>query len=130
MFACLQKAHSRSERNYEFKPFSDFLTDSFGRKHTYLRISLTERCNLRCTYVGHMTFTHYIIHYVSAPIIPLPPPPPPPPPQKKSGQIPLPRASKPVQMLNISSQMDSQVPQLPWTTSQMPLHSRSPQHSS
>lgn len=26
------------------------LTDSFGRKHDYLRISLTERCNLRCTY--------------------------------------------------------------------------------
>jgi len=28
----------------------NILTDSFGRKHTYLRISLTERCNLRCTY--------------------------------------------------------------------------------
>lgn len=26
------------------------LTDSFGRSHTYLRISLTELCNLRCTY--------------------------------------------------------------------------------
>lgn len=26
------------------------LTDTYGRKHTYLRISLTERCNLRCTY--------------------------------------------------------------------------------
>ncbi len=26
------------------------LTDAFGRKHNYLRISLTERCNLRCTY--------------------------------------------------------------------------------
>ncbi|TCI85015.1 GTP 3',8-cyclase MoaA [Tenacibaculum sp. M341] len=26
------------------------LTDSFGREHTYLRISLTEKCNLRCTY--------------------------------------------------------------------------------
>lgn len=24
--------------------------DSFGRRHTYLRISLTERCNLRCQY--------------------------------------------------------------------------------
>ncbi|XP_071079840.1 uncharacterized protein [Haliotis cracherodii] len=30
--------------------FSDFLTDTFGRQHTYLRISLTERCNLRCQY--------------------------------------------------------------------------------
>ncbi|XP_012264226.1 molybdenum cofactor biosynthesis protein 1 isoform X2 [Athalia rosae] len=29
---------------------SSILTDSFGRHHTYLRISLTERCNLRCTY--------------------------------------------------------------------------------
>lgn len=26
------------------------LTDRFGRRHTYLRISLTERCNLRCQY--------------------------------------------------------------------------------
>ncbi|KAH8259357.1 hypothetical protein KR026_003033 [Drosophila bipectinata] len=26
------------------------LTDTFGRHHTYLRISLTERCNLRCDY--------------------------------------------------------------------------------
>lgn len=26
------------------------LVDSFGRVHDYLRISLTERCNLRCTY--------------------------------------------------------------------------------
>lgn len=34
----------------ELRPFSDFLTDKFGRQHTYLRISLTERCNLRCQY--------------------------------------------------------------------------------
>ncbi len=26
------------------------LFDRFGRKHTYLRISVTDRCNLRCTY--------------------------------------------------------------------------------
>jgi molybdenum cofactor biosynthesis protein A len=26
------------------------LTDSFNREHTYLRISLIEKCNLRCTY--------------------------------------------------------------------------------
>jgi hypothetical protein len=26
------------------------LVDSFGRRHNYLRISLSERCNLRCTY--------------------------------------------------------------------------------
>ncbi|XP_042449891.1 GTP 3',8-cyclase, mitochondrial-like [Zingiber officinale] len=29
---------------------SDMLVDSFGRFHNYLRISLTERCNLRCQY--------------------------------------------------------------------------------
>lgn len=28
----------------------NILTDSFNREHTYLRISLTERCNLRCNY--------------------------------------------------------------------------------
>lgn len=28
----------------------NILTDQFGRQHSYLRISLTERCNLRCTY--------------------------------------------------------------------------------
>ena len=26
------------------------LVDAFGRRHTYLRVSLTERCNLRCSY--------------------------------------------------------------------------------
>lgn len=29
---------------------SNMLVDTFGRLHTYLRISLTERCNLRCQY--------------------------------------------------------------------------------
>ena len=28
----------------------NILTDTYNRRHTYLRISLTERCNLRCTY--------------------------------------------------------------------------------
>ncbi|MCB0396481.1 MAG: GTP 3',8-cyclase MoaA [Flavobacteriales bacterium] len=28
----------------------DLLVDSFGRRHDYLRMSLTERCNLRCFY--------------------------------------------------------------------------------
>ena len=32
------------------RPFSHFLTDSFNRQHDYLRISLTEKCNLRCLY--------------------------------------------------------------------------------
>lgn len=34
----------------EAKPFSSFLTDKFQRQHDYLRISITERCNLRCVY--------------------------------------------------------------------------------
>lgn len=32
------------------KNTTPILTDSFGRVHTYLRISLIERCNLRCSY--------------------------------------------------------------------------------
>ncbi|CAL3964519.1 unnamed protein product [Diplocarpon coronariae] len=32
------------------KPFSAFLTDTFRRQHDYLRISITEKCNLRCLY--------------------------------------------------------------------------------
>ncbi|XP_011494275.1 PREDICTED: molybdenum cofactor biosynthesis protein 1 isoform X1 [Ceratosolen solmsi marchali] len=38
----------RKRLNQDVK--TSILTDSFGRCHTYLRISLTERCNLRCTY--------------------------------------------------------------------------------
>ena len=34
----------------EAKPFSEFLTDNYNRQHDYLRISVTERCNLRCLY--------------------------------------------------------------------------------
>ena len=37
-----------SLRSGDVLPFSAFLTDTFGRQHNYLRISLTERCNLRC----------------------------------------------------------------------------------
>ena len=32
------------------KKSNPILIDSFGRQHSYLRISLTERCNLRCSY--------------------------------------------------------------------------------
>ncbi|KAE8373845.1 hypothetical protein BDV26DRAFT_271118 [Aspergillus bertholletiae] len=45
--------HKRSPRWTALKaakPFSDFLTDTFNRQHDYLRISVTERCNLRCVY--------------------------------------------------------------------------------
>lgn len=41
---------TRQEGIRNAKPFSDFLTDTFNRQHDYLRISLTERCNLRCLY--------------------------------------------------------------------------------
>ncbi|KAF2138155.1 uncharacterized protein K452DRAFT_301516 [Aplosporella prunicola CBS 121167] len=43
-------ATSRREAIRQAKPFSDFLTDNFDRQHDYLRISVTERCNLRCLY--------------------------------------------------------------------------------
>jgi cyclic pyranopterin phosphate synthase len=41
---------TRQAKIRQAKPFSEFLTDNFDRQHDYLRISLTERCNLRCTY--------------------------------------------------------------------------------
>jgi cyclic pyranopterin phosphate synthase len=41
---------SLSEEKPKDNSVSDMLVDSFGRLHTYLRISLTERCNLRCQY--------------------------------------------------------------------------------
>ena len=41
---------SRLRTDVEAAPFSSFLTDTFSRQHTYLRISVTERCNLRCLY--------------------------------------------------------------------------------
>jgi cyclic pyranopterin phosphate synthase len=41
---------SRTDTLKAAKPFSAFLTDKFARQHDYLRISITERCNLRCTY--------------------------------------------------------------------------------
>lgn len=36
---------------------NSLLTDGFGRRHDYLRISLTDKCNLRCTYC--MPNEHY-----------------------------------------------------------------------
>ncbi|RVD87529.1 uncharacterized protein DFL_001758 [Arthrobotrys flagrans] len=57
----------------EAKPFSEFLTDNFNRQHNYLRISVTERCNLRCLYCmpeegidlsppSHLLTTEEILH--------------------------------------------------------------------
>ncbi|RFU25567.1 hypothetical protein B7463_g10768, partial [Scytalidium lignicola] len=42
--------HKRRDAIKDAKPFSAFLTDTFQRQHDYLRISLTEKCNLRCLY--------------------------------------------------------------------------------
>ncbi|XP_021730917.1 GTP 3',8-cyclase, mitochondrial-like isoform X2 [Chenopodium quinoa] len=38
------------ENDTKVNSVSDMLVDSFGRLHTYLRISVSERCNLRCQY--------------------------------------------------------------------------------
>ncbi|KAJ8131888.1 hypothetical protein O1611_g1738 [Lasiodiplodia mahajangana] len=46
----LPRHTARRELIRDAKPLSDFLVDSFHRQHDYLRISLTERCNLRCVY--------------------------------------------------------------------------------
>ncbi|KAF1733487.1 Molybdenum cofactor biosynthesis protein 1 [Beauveria bassiana] len=48
--ATAQDSSARRQRVRDAKPFSDFLTDTFHRQHDYLRISVTERCNLRCLY--------------------------------------------------------------------------------
>ena len=45
-----RKPSPRKEQLQAARPFSSFLTDNFSRQHDYLRISITERCNLRCTY--------------------------------------------------------------------------------
>ncbi len=39
----------------------DILVDSYGRKHNYLRISLTERCNLRCV-LSYTYYTYFPLH--------------------------------------------------------------------
>jgi len=53
------------KRNYSIKNFSKSkeeynhinpLLDTFGRHHNYLRISLTERCNLRCKNISMHSF--------------------------------------------------------------------------
>lgn len=40
----------RKQTLRDAQPFSEFLTDGFNRQHDYLRISVTEKCNLRCLY--------------------------------------------------------------------------------
>ncbi|XP_034531205.1 molybdenum cofactor biosynthesis protein 1 isoform X2 [Notolabrus celidotus] len=48
--AALKSSSRQRLRDDSVLPFSAFLTDGFGRRHSYLRISLTEKCNLRCQY--------------------------------------------------------------------------------
>ena len=58
------------------RTFSSFLTDNYAREHNYLRISVTERCNLRCLYCmpeegiqlspsAHLLTTPEIVHLSS-----------------------------------------------------------------
>lgn len=49
-YSTVTTCDSFSEEKPKDNSVSDMLVDSFGRLHTYLRISLTERCNLRCQY--------------------------------------------------------------------------------
>ena len=44
----LSKPTTYSVRLRSFSSGPEILTDTFGRHHKYLRISLTEKCNLRC----------------------------------------------------------------------------------
>ncbi|KAL9065732.1 MAG: hypothetical protein Q9157_007375 [Trypethelium eluteriae] len=48
--AQLESQENRRNAVKQAKPFSEFLTDNFHRQHDYLRISITEKCNLRCLY--------------------------------------------------------------------------------
>lgn len=47
---CCAKFSAEEDTKEKDNSVSDMLVDSFGRLHAYLRISLTERCNLRCKY--------------------------------------------------------------------------------
>ena len=44
------KKYYADDLDLDLKPSPEMLTDSFSRTHSYLRISLGERCNLRCLY--------------------------------------------------------------------------------
>lgn len=44
------RTYYSDEELMKISPSPDMLTDTFKRQHTYLRISLGERCNLRCLY--------------------------------------------------------------------------------
>ena len=50
LFASQSEALDFTRAHETVPSSSTHFVDSFGRKHDYLRISLTERCNLRCQY--------------------------------------------------------------------------------
>ena len=51
----------KPEMSNSVNPKKSILNDLFGRKHTYLRVSLTERCNLRCI----LHFLNFILYQVN-----------------------------------------------------------------
>ena len=46
----LQTKPIQKDRFFYFKNMNNILNDNFGRMHNYLRISVTDKCNLRCKY--------------------------------------------------------------------------------
>jgi len=64
---------SRHKAIREAKPFSEFLTDNYQRQHDYLRISVTERCNLRCLYCmpEGVYIVFFLAHAIDSPDYPL-----------------------------------------------------------
>mmetsp|Transcript_21327 Transcript_21327/g.47160 ORF Transcript_21327/g.47160 Transcript_21327/m.47160 type:complete len:427 (-) Transcript_21327:366-1646(-) len=46
----LNEQMQRAKPKLKAQDVDPALIDSFGRRHTYLRVSLTDRCNLRCQY--------------------------------------------------------------------------------
>lgn len=45
-----EAGQTRANPNQAEPTRTDAITDRFGRRHTYLRVSVTDRCNLRCKY--------------------------------------------------------------------------------
>src|SRR5690606_15241663 len=46
----IEVSQNKNTRRYPHHPMNKTIIDNFGRVHNYLRISLTDRCNLRCFY--------------------------------------------------------------------------------
>jgi molybdenum cofactor biosynthesis enzyme MoaA len=57
---------SNTVRHVESKKpiITEHLVDTFDRHHTYLRISLTERCNLRCKYIRLSNTKRRLIKFI------------------------------------------------------------------